>query len=89
MSDLKVITYLLTFVVLFTALVGLVKYSESEQTTYTTGNITYTEPSLSPFTALTTGISSLSTGSTFLDGVLITIFGGIVVFLIYRALRGQ
>lgn len=74
---------------MFTGIVGLVVYSESEQTSYSTGNITYTEPSLSPFTALTTGISNISTDNEFIDGILVTIFGGIVVFLIYRALRGQ
>lgn len=88
-SDLKVISYLLIFVVMFTSVVALVVSSEGEMTEYSTGNINYTEPSLTPFTSLTTGISNLSTGSTFIDGILVTIFGGIVVFLIYRAVRGQ
>ena len=89
MSDLKVIILFVIFSVLFGGVMVLIGQTVSTGGEYIDpSNTTYDQPSAGAFTALQDGLS-LNTGVWIIDNWVVTIIGAIIVFLIYRALRGQ
>lgn len=89
MSDLKAITFLISFAIIFGGTMALIASEEHEGTEYETGALNYTEPSINPFNQVKGVVATISTGNDFIDSLIVSIFSALVVFLIYRAVRGQ
>lgn len=90
MFDLKVITFLLVFGVLFGGVVAMVGSEISTTGEYVApeAGANYTEPGLGMFDTLSLGLS-LNTGIWIIDNWFVTIALALVGFLIIRVLRGQ
>ena len=90
MFDLKIITFLLVFGVLFGGIVSMVGSEISTTGEYVApeAGANYTEPGLGMFDTLSLGLS-LNTGIWIIDNWFVTIALALVGFLIIRVLRGQ
>lgn len=90
MADLKAITWLLIFGVLFGGTLTLLGNEISSTGEYIApeAGANYTEPGLGLFDTLSLGLS-MDTGVWIIDNWFVTIALALVGFLILRVLRGQ
>lgn len=97
MSDLKALTFFITFAFLFIGILGMIGANTNELGEYQTPegyNQTETDsgyfstPDFSMFQTLKDAVT-LDTGVFILDSWALPIFAAIIGFIIFRALRGQ